>query len=486
MDKTKSAKPYRINGQIGCRLNRNFQIKICLILILTVFGAVMVPAQSVPSALVTPLPPSTPRQTPRQTPRALGQKYIEEVWHELETANFATPTFEELGTLHEGYSLEELWEIAQTSHPSLRQKANLITAATGKRLQAGLYPNPILTYSGDNLGVHGKIGKHGLSVTQEIVTAKKKKLNRAITSYDVEAARKIYAMECARLQNDLRIAHCEMLHAILIQKVDEFAQDLSRDLLHVALTLQEQGKSRSIDVLQFRTMLNTADLIFKQTNNNRFAVWQRLVSIMGTPDLPYQPVRGSLIDHSLPRDWQSTWAQFQQTSPQLVLARLKTAQARMYLAREEAEQTSNVFATFSLARDIPAETTVPFVGISVPLKIYDKNQGNILKARSEVAATQREVERITLALHKHLSTIFYDHNNACELIRVYETNIIPDSFEALRQIGESYYKNEMTYLELYAQRQAVVNILIRYIDALKTKAVTTILIDGMLLEGTLN
>ncbi|MDR2438654.1 MAG: TolC family protein [Planctomycetaceae bacterium] len=440
-------------------------------------------AQSAPSSsLATQSPPQEPHQKKRES----GQKFIDEVWHELETATFVTPTYEELGTLHEGYTFEELWEIAQTSNPSLRQKASLITAATAKHFQAGLYPNPILTYTGDSLFVHGDIGKHGLSISQQIVTSKKKKLDRAITSYDVEAARKQYTMECARLWNDLRIAHIEMLHAILIHKVDEFAQDLSRNLLHVALTLQQQGKSQSVDVLQFRTALNMADLIYKQMENNQLATWQRLVSIMGTPHLPYQPVRGSLIDHSPQRDWQTTWTQFQQTSPQLVLARLRTAQARTHLAREEAEQTSNIYATFSLARDIPGETTVPFVGVSVPLKIYNKNQGNILRARAEIAVTQREIERITLSLHKQLTTVFYNYNNACELIQVYEKSIIPDSFEALRQIGENYCKEKTTYLELYAHRQAVVNILIRYIDALKTKAVTSILIDGMLLEGTLN
>ncbi|MDR2704467.1 MAG: TolC family protein [Planctomycetaceae bacterium] len=452
-----------------------------MVLIFTVFWTVSIAAQSTSPPSVAPLPPTLPHQTPR----APGQKFIEEVWNELETATFATPTFEELGTLHEGYSFEELWEIAQVSHPSLRQKANLITAASGKRLQAGLYPNPIATYAGDNLGVHGKIGKHGLSITQEIVTAKKKKLDREIASYDVAAARREYAMECLKLRNDLRIAHSEMLYAILVCKVEHFAQNLSQNLLTAAISLQKEGKSKSVDVLKFRTMLNSANLTCKQAENNSLAMWQRVVSIMGTPDLPYQSVRGSLIDHSPPRDWQTTWTQFQQASPQLALAQLKTAQARTYLSRQEAEQTTNFFAILSLARDIPAESTVPFVGIAVPLKIYDKNQGNILKARAEIAAAQREVERVTLSLHKKLATVFYNYDSACELVQAYETSIIPDSFEALRQIGENYYNGEMSYLELYAQRQAVVNTLRNYINALKTKAITTIQMDGMLLEGSI-
>ncbi|GHT28406.1 divalent cation transporter [Planctomycetales bacterium] len=430
--------------------------------------------------------PLLPAPVPRPAPREPGQKSIEEVWHELEMSTFKKPTFDELGTLHEGYSFEELWEIARTNNPSIRLKSNMIAAASGGRLQAGLYPNPTLTYGGDNLGVDGEAGKHGLAISQEIVTAKKKKLDRAVASYDVSAARKEYSMECLKLQNDLKIAHYELICALLVYKVEQFSQRISTGLLDAALTLQKQGKVKTVDVLQFRTMLNSSQLTLKQAENNQRAAWQRLVSVLGTPELPYQPVRGTVVDRTPPRDWQGTWLQFQQASPQLALSRLKVEQARVYLARQEAERISNVSATFALSQDIPADNTVPFVGISVPLKIYDKNQGNIAKAKAEVAVAAREAERVTLSLHKRLADVFRDYENAKELIEVYETSIIPDSFEALRQIGEIYRAGSVTYLELYHQRQAVVTALLQYINALKMRAVAATQIDGMLLEGTLD
>ncbi|MDR2643454.1 MAG: TolC family protein [Planctomycetaceae bacterium] len=464
------------------RLFGIFVTKNNLLYFFTIFFALPIFVQAQTAML--PPPPMPPFQ--HTAPRSAGQKYIEEVWSELENATFATPTFEELGTLHEGYSFEEIWELARKSNPSLRKKANLITAARGQKTQKSLYPNPTLFYAGDNLGVNDKIGKHGLAISQEIVPAKKKKLDRAIASFDVIAAQKEYSMECVKLHNDLHIAYNELIHAILICKVEQFAQDISNDLLQVAKTLQAAGKSNSIDVLQFQTMLFSSALNLKQAENNRLAKWQNLVSIAGIPDLPYQPVRGSLIDRTPRRDWKTTWTQFQHTSPQLELANLKITQARSQLARAKADRTSNVVATFSMARDIPAKKTVPFVGILLPLNIYDRNQGNIAKAGAEVAVTNREVERLTLSLQKRLAEVFYRYDNACELIRVYEKNIIPDSFEALRKIGENYSDGKMTYLELYAQRKFVINTLLQYIDALKTKAITTIQIDGMLLEGTLD
>lgn len=418
--------------------------------------------------------------------RESGQKTIDEIWCEMVKKTFVNPSFDELGTLHEGYSFDELLEIAQRSNPSLYRSASKIAAAKGKRNQAGLYPNPRLSYAGDNLGVKGEVGKHGLAITQEIVTAKKQKLDRTAASYDVSAAKKEYSMTQLKLQNDLKIAHYEIIYAILICKVENFAQDLSKDLLRVAKTMHKNDNSKAIDILHFQTMLNAEAVDYKQAENNKLAKWQNLVSIVGVPDLPYQPVRGTLIDHSPQRNWQATWTQLQSVSPQLELAKIKIAQAKVYSNRAKAEQFSNIYATFSLARDIPAKANVPFVGITTPLRIYNKNQGNIARTNAEIAIANREFDCLSLRLHQKLATVFCQYENACEIINVYEKSIIPDSFEALRQIGENYCNGKMTYLDLYAQRKIVINALLKYIEALETKAISVTKIDGMIIEGVLD
>jgi outer membrane protein TolC len=434
----------------------------------------------------TALLPTPPMPKPvRTAPRAVGQKYIDEIWQELEDATFATPTFDELGTLHEGYSFDEIWQLARYSNPSIRQKANLIAAARGQQIQSGLYTNPIISYSADNVGINGEIGKHTLGVSQAIITSKKKKLDRRIATHDVVTAQKEYTIECKKLYNDLRIAHNEMLHAILICKVEKFAQEMNAELLKVAKELQNGNKERALDVLQFQITLNEGALTYKQAENYRIAKWHNLIAIAGTPNLPYKPVRGSLIDHSPKRDWQTIWYQFQNSSPQLELARIKIAKAKSQLSREKAEQIPNFVATFTLSRDVPAKTNVPFFGVAAPLKLFDNNQGNIATASTEIAIANREMERLTLLFHKRLADVFCQYDNACELIQVYEKSIIPDSFEVLRDIGENYFNGKMSHHELYEQRQLVIRILLQYIQSLKIKAITTTQIDGMLLEGTL-
>ena len=70
-------------------------------------------------------------------------------------------------------TLETLEGLALANNPALAKAEAQVRAIRGKWLQSGLYPNPVLGYSGDEMGDSGTAGKQGAFVTQEIVTAGK-------------------------------------------------------------------------------------------------------------------------------------------------------------------------------------------------------------------------------------------------------------------------------------------------------------------------
>ncbi|MEN6495687.1 MAG: TolC family protein, partial [Thermoguttaceae bacterium] len=66
-------------------------------------------------------------------------------------------------------TLEELEQLATAHNPTLVQLAMRIRAAQGEQLQAGLYPNPIVGYLGEEMGQDGQAGKQGAFFAQEFV-----------------------------------------------------------------------------------------------------------------------------------------------------------------------------------------------------------------------------------------------------------------------------------------------------------------------------
>ena len=69
--------------------------------------------------------------------------------------------------------------LAIASNPTLVQAHAQVEGTLGKALQAGLWPNPVLGYEGEKIGVDGTAGEfQGGFVRQEFVTAKKRRVSR--------------------------------------------------------------------------------------------------------------------------------------------------------------------------------------------------------------------------------------------------------------------------------------------------------------------
>ncbi len=80
---------------------------------------------------------------------------------------------------NEPLTLDSLMNLARQNNPTLTQAWSHVEAERAKALQAGLYPNPVIGYSGDQIGVKGSSGEfQGGFIRQEIVTAGKLALSR--------------------------------------------------------------------------------------------------------------------------------------------------------------------------------------------------------------------------------------------------------------------------------------------------------------------
>ena len=80
-----------------------------------------------------------------------------------------------------------LWDLALTHNSSLREAQADVEAARGRLIQAGKYPNPHVRYEQDLIGSDvAHQGNLKVEFSQEIVTAGKKRLDRAIAGHDVD------------------------------------------------------------------------------------------------------------------------------------------------------------------------------------------------------------------------------------------------------------------------------------------------------------
>ena len=87
------------------------------------------------------------------------------------------------------------------------------------------------------------------------------------------------------------------------------------------------------------------------------------------------------------------------------------------------------------------------------LPIFNRNQGNILKARAELIAAENEVRRVELALQERLAAAFKRYDNARYRAKEYSANLLPNAKESLELVLTAQKLGEFDYLTLLtAQR----------------------------------
>jgi cobalt-zinc-cadmium efflux system outer membrane protein len=382
-------------------------------------------------------------------------------------------------------TLDELEQIALASNPTLEQARMAVRAAQGRHVQSGLYPNPVIGYVGDEMGDEGRAGFQGGRLSQEIVTGGKLALGQSAAGHAVQSARSAWDAQRWRVLNDVRAGYYEVLMAQKTLEVNRQLVHVGDEGVQVAEKLLAAMEASKADVLQAQIEAETARLGLHQAENRRRAAWRRLAAVLGCPEMETQPLAGRL-DADLPElQWEDVLAQVTAQSPELAEAWAKVQQARCEAARQCALRTPNVEVEAGVRYDNAGGYTVADVGVSLPLPIFDRNQGNIIRAQSELIATHKEVRRVELALRERLAARFEKYANAREQVDTYARTILPHAKTSLDLISTGYRQGEFGYLTLLTSQRTFFNVNLQYLAALGELWATSVDLEGMLLSGGL-
>lgn len=381
-------------------------------------------------------------------------------------------------------SLEELEQMALARNPTLAQAAARAEAVRGKWLQVGLKPNPQVGYSGEEIGNEGAAGLHSLFVSQEIVTGGKRQLSRLATQFEVERQEQLYAAQQQRVLTDVRRRFYEALVAQQSVQVSQNLVEISEKAVETAKTLLAGREVRRLDVLQAQVEANNARLLRVRAQTRHREAWRQLQAVVADPHLAMTRLHGD-AEANLPRlDWQSALHRLLRESPQLAAAHAEVERARWHVDREVAGAKGNFQLEAGAGYDEASGDGFGSIRVAVPIPLHDANQGNIARANAELAAAQRDVERLELSLHQQLAAAFARYDEARRQFDLYNGRILPDTKASLTII-EAGYPTEFSYLNLIAAQREYFQAELGKLESLQTLRSEAAAIEGLLLQDSL-
>jgi cobalt-zinc-cadmium efflux system outer membrane protein len=382
-------------------------------------------------------------------------------------------------------TLHNLEQIALQWNPTLVQAAMAVRAAQGGYLQAGLYPNPGIGYAGGDMGLERTSGQQGVVFGQEIVTAGKLRLGRAVAGHEVRQARYAFEAQRRRVLNDVRTGYYEVLLAQRMIDVNRELVRIGQESAKVTEQLKAAQEVSQADVLQAQVEAELAALRLYEAGTRHQAAWRRLAGLLGRPQMGPAPLAGD-IDAELPEfDWHETLTRLWMQSPELAQARAGVERARCEVTLQCAQRVPNLEFEMWVKHDATTAEDLADVSVGFPLPLWDRNQGNITRAYAQLTAARHEVRRVELDLRDRLAVAFEQYANARHKVETYRKIVLPGAEKSREMIRIGYREGEFGYLMLLTVQRTYFGVSLDYLESLGQLWASKVEIEGLLLGGGL-
>lgn len=427
----------------------------------------------------TPVPVITTTSPPNQL--------VNNFFPQTQSANTGTPL-----------RLEDLEQMALKSNPTLAQAEAAIRAAEGRRVQAGLLPNPIVGYAGEELAFRaiGEKSEHLGFIEQTIPLGGKLRKSRAIVAQEKLQSEQEAAAQRQRILNGVRMLFYRALGAQQLVEVRTELAKLSRDAVKVTGELFNVGQADRPDVAQIRIEAERADLDLIMAENEQAQVWLELAAVVGNPLLKPARLVGELEKNLPVLEQQSLLQQLLSSSPEIKRAQTGVERAKAVISRAKAEVAPDLFLRGGLGynrelleKEIPnARRTGPEASVEVGLRIplWNRNQGGIAAATAELEMAEREVQRVELLLRTRFASAYRSYLNALRVASQYEKQIVPQAQNAYDTYLKNFRGMAAAYPQVLIAQRTLFQVRADYVTALINTWQSAVLLQGYLLNGALD
>ena len=391
------------------------------------------------------------------------------------------------------FTLEQAQKIAGASNPTLRQAEAEIRAAKARQQQAGLYPNPTVAYTGDEIrggSVGG--GKQGFFVQQTVVTGGKLGLSREVFGKEVKLAEIEAEEQKTRVQSAVKMAFLRVLAAQELLDARRDMAALTRDDAETQRRLMNTGQADETEVLEAEVEAQRMRMSARMQENTLREEWRSLAAVIGQPDLPPATVAGDLEKGWPEINEEEAVEAIAKESPAVRIADVTETRAQNVFSRARREAIPDVQVRGGMEYNHELLGGVPFakgwegiaeVAVQVPL--FNRNQGNVKAARADIDRAGQEKKRISLTLRERAASAVDQYANARLMAVEYHDEMLPRAKMAYGLMLEKYGQMLASYPRVLDMKRKLYELQIEYIAALESVWTNGIALQGYLLTDGL-
>ncbi|MBN2106866.1 MAG: TolC family protein [Deltaproteobacteria bacterium] len=354
--------------------------------------------------------------------------------------------------------------------PELASFAWDVRAAEARELQAGLLPNPEISTEVENFGGNNemqgfKSAETTVQVSQLFELGGKRGYRKRAAELEKNLAGWEYEIKRLDVFEKISTAFWEVLAA---QERAAIAESLLKLAEQSCSSVAEQvavGKVPPVEEVQAKIALTTTELQCKKIKSDLQSARSRLALAVGTSGSAFEKTEG----------------RFDAVAPLPELDKLQAALAESpemlrWKAELEKRQTEVKLKDAGAIPDITMSAGPRYfnenndkawvAGLSVPIPLFNRNQGERQEARCNAAKAEEEQKAGFIKIRSDLTQTYQSCSSAFALAAALRDRAIPGAQQAFKVTREGYRQGKFSYLMVLDAQRTLFELKQQYVDTL--------------------
>lgn len=398
------------------------------------------------------------------SPRGINTMRDQAVEASVKTDTIATLTVtEQITEPAAPLTLKAALELALSANPELAAATRELEAVEAMIVQAQVRPNPEIATSIEDTRSATRLTKLQLNQSIELGGKRRARIEAA------ERGRDAASVELGGKRAEIRAAVTAAFFDVLVAqerwRLVQASLELAQRVTHAATRRVMTGKVSPVEETRARIAEAGVRLDLMLANSDLATSRQRLVSIWGNSIPRFERAEGD--PEALPllpalAEMNTRLA----AAPALLRARIEIDRRQALVQIEHSQRVPNVTLSLGVQRNQDLGLNQAILGVSIPLPLFNRNQGNVLEAlrRTDKARDELSVAHIRLA--NELAVAYQRLDTARQEIQSLQRDILPGAQSAYATATQGFELGKFSFLEVLDAQRTLFQFKSQYLRAL--------------------
>lgn len=379
-------------------------------------------------------------------------------------------------------TLEQAHAKVLAQNPKIQRYRAAIATAAGAQQQAGVRLNPELLFDVENFaGGRPRDGweaaEFTLGIQQQVEWGGKRQKRRQIAAMDTQ-----WAVQDAQagMQEILAQTTAVYMRAVIAAErltLAEHRLQVARKTQKTVKRRVDAAKSADIQGTKAALEVTAAEVVKRQAQQVHDMAVMSLANLMGQSEINADLIADTQALPELPmRD--AVLAALEKT-PAIQMGGVSIMRARAALDLARAERVPDPTFGVAVRRFNEDSSTALVAGVSVPIMLFNRNQGRIAETGAGIRAAEADTRMQRLQLQQQADSLLQTAARARRAALSYRDDLLPSARKALAQAEKGFDRGAFAFLDLLDAQRTLFDVQEDYLSALNDFYDAYAALDGL-------